>query len=132
MSDPLEEAQERAILAAKSSNIAQMEDALAAEIPINTADPYGNTLLILAAQQGSRVGSIPLSNCCRILKFLFFCSACASFCCAEEQKSISRISPATLCCISVMSRDKQTWQNISSQRYLAILALQSRITDNHA
>jgi len=55
VSDPLEEAQERAILAAKSSNIAQMEDALAAEIPVNTADPFGNSLLILAAQQGSKV-----------------------------------------------------------------------------
>jgi len=54
VSDPLEEAQERAILAAKSSNIAQMEDALAAEIPVNTSDPYGNSLLILAAQQGSK------------------------------------------------------------------------------
>ena len=53
--DPLEEAQGRAILAAKATNIAQMEDALAAEIPINTADPYGNSLLILAAQQGSQV-----------------------------------------------------------------------------
>ena len=53
--DPLEEAQGRAILAAKATNIAQMEDALAAEIPINTADAYGNSLLILAAQQGSQV-----------------------------------------------------------------------------
>lgn len=55
MEDPLEEAQGRAILAAKATNISQMEDALAAEIPINTADPYGNSLLILAAQQGSQV-----------------------------------------------------------------------------
>eukprot|EP01033_Poteriospumella_lacustris_P018563 gene18563-13367_t len=31
-----------------------MEDALAEEIPVNTADQFGNTLLILAAQQGSR------------------------------------------------------------------------------
>jgi ankyrin repeat protein len=31
-----------------------MEDALAMEISINTADDFGNTLLILAAQQGSK------------------------------------------------------------------------------
>lgn len=52
--DPKEEAMEKAILAAKSSNIAMMEDALAEEISINTADDFGNTLLILAAQQGSK------------------------------------------------------------------------------
>ncbi len=60
VADPKEEAREKAILAAKSSNIAQMEDALAEDIPINTADEFGNSLLILAAQQGSR----------RMVKFL--------------------------------------------------------------
>jgi hypothetical protein len=54
VADPKEEAREKAILAAKSTNIAQMEDALAEDIPINSADEFGNTLLILAAQQGSR------------------------------------------------------------------------------
>jgi hypothetical protein len=54
VSDPQDAAKERAILAAKATNIAQMEDALAEEIPVNTADQFGNTLLILAAQQGSR------------------------------------------------------------------------------
>lgn len=52
--DPQETAKERAILAAKATNIAEMEDALAADIPINTADEFGNTLLILAAQQGAK------------------------------------------------------------------------------
>lgn len=52
--DPKERAIENAILAAKSSNISMMEDALAEDIPINVADAFGNTLLILSAQQGSR------------------------------------------------------------------------------
>jgi hypothetical protein len=52
--DPKEKAVENAILAAKSSNISMMEDALAEDIPINVADAFGNTLLILAAQQGSK------------------------------------------------------------------------------
>jgi hypothetical protein len=54
VSDPKEMAKEKALLAAKSTNIAQMEDALAEDIPINTADDFGNTLLILTAQQGSK------------------------------------------------------------------------------
>ena len=54
VSDPKEAAKEQALLAAKATNIAQMEDALAEDIPINTADEFGNTLLILAAQQGSK------------------------------------------------------------------------------
>ena len=52
--DPKEKASRKALLAAKSNNIAQMEDALEEEVPINTADQFGNTLLILAAQQGSK------------------------------------------------------------------------------
>lgn len=58
--DPREVAMEKAILAAKSSNIAMMEDSLAEEISINTADDFGNTLLILACQQGNK----------RMVKFL--------------------------------------------------------------
>lgn len=54
VSDPKEAAKEQALLAAKATNVAQMEDALAEDIPINTADEFGNTLLILAAQQGSK------------------------------------------------------------------------------
>lgn len=54
VADPTEAAITKAILAAKSSNIAAMEDALAEDIPINTADEFGNSLLILAAQQGSK------------------------------------------------------------------------------
>jgi hypothetical protein len=60
--DPIEEAKDRAVLAAKSSNIALMEDALASDIPINTADKFGNTLLILAAQQGSKVKYFIIAN----------------------------------------------------------------------
>ena len=52
--DPKEKGMRKALLAAKSNNIAQMEDALEEEVPINTADQFGNTLLILAAQQGSK------------------------------------------------------------------------------
>lgn len=52
--DPKQEAIEKAILAAKTSNIAEMEDALEEDISIDTTDQYGNTLLILAAQQGSK------------------------------------------------------------------------------
>lgn len=52
--DPREGAMRKAILAAKSNNVAEMEDALEEDIQINTADAFGNTLLILAAQQGSK------------------------------------------------------------------------------
>jgi len=52
--DPKEGAMRKAILAAKSNNIAEMEDALEEDIGVNTADTFGNTLLILAAQQGSK------------------------------------------------------------------------------
>jgi len=54
ITDPKEAAKDAAIMAAKATNIAQMEDALAEDIPINTADDFGNTLFILAAQQGSK------------------------------------------------------------------------------
>jgi hypothetical protein len=52
--DPVQEAIEKAILAAKTSNLAEMEDALEEDISIDTGDQFGNTLLILAAQQGSK------------------------------------------------------------------------------
>lgn len=52
--DPAEEGREKAILAAKSSNIAMMEDSLAMDADPNTTDEFGNTLLILAAQQGAK------------------------------------------------------------------------------
>lgn len=52
--DPTEAAIEKAIQAAKASNITQMEDALEEEIPVNCSDEHGNTILILAAQQGSK------------------------------------------------------------------------------
>ena len=52
--DPKQEAIEKALLAAKTSNITEMEDALEEEISIDTCDQFGNTLLVLAAQQGSR------------------------------------------------------------------------------
>lgn len=52
--DPHQEAVEKAIQAAKSSNISQMEDALEENIQIDTIDQFGNTLLLLAAQQGSK------------------------------------------------------------------------------
>jgi hypothetical protein len=42
---------DKAILAAKSSSLAEMEDALEEEIPVDSIDQFGNTLLILAAQQ---------------------------------------------------------------------------------
>lgn len=52
--DATQEAIEKAVLAAKTSNIAQMEDALEDDIPVDTIDEFGNTLLMLAAQQGSK------------------------------------------------------------------------------
>lgn len=52
--DPVEAATDSAILAAKASNVAQMEDALEENISVNIADKFGNTLFILAAQQGSK------------------------------------------------------------------------------
>lgn len=52
--DPAEEAREKSILAAKSGNMAMMEDSLAMDADVNTTDDFGNTLLILAAQQGNK------------------------------------------------------------------------------
>lgn len=52
--DAKQAAIDKAILAAKSSNLAQMEDALEEDIPVNSIDQFGNTLFILAAQQGSK------------------------------------------------------------------------------
>ena len=78
--DPKEAAVDKAVMAAKASNITEMEDALeeveipsitktnlgtkilnticvyfnSQDIPINSADSHGNTLLLLAAQQGSK------------------------------------------------------------------------------
>lgn len=49
--DAKQAAIDKAILAAKSNNVAQMEDALEEDIPINSIDQFGNTLFILAAQQ---------------------------------------------------------------------------------
>lgn len=49
--DPKQEAVEKAILAAKTSNISEMEDALEEDISVDTCDQFGNTLLVLAAQQ---------------------------------------------------------------------------------
>ena len=52
--DPTDAAIDRAIQAAKASNISEMEDALEEDIPVNCSDKFGNTLLLLAAQQGSK------------------------------------------------------------------------------
>lgn len=52
--DPREAAIDKAVMAAKASNITEMEDALEEDIPIDSADPHGNSLLLLAAQQGSK------------------------------------------------------------------------------
>lgn len=49
--DATQEAVEKAIQAAKTSNLAEMEDALEEEIKVDTIDEFGNTLLLLAAQQ---------------------------------------------------------------------------------
>jgi hypothetical protein len=45
---------EKALVAAKSDNLAEIEAALDADISVETMDSYGNTLLLLAAQQGSK------------------------------------------------------------------------------
>ena len=58
--DPRDAAIEKAVMAAKASNITEMEDALEEDIPVNCTDDHGNTLLLLAAQQGSK----------RMIKFL--------------------------------------------------------------
>jgi hypothetical protein len=52
--DAKQMALEKAITAAKTNNVSEMEDALEEEVPIDTIDQFGNTLLILAAQQGSK------------------------------------------------------------------------------
>jgi ankyrin repeat protein len=51
---------DKALWAAKGGNISALEDALEEHIPIDTTDQFGNSLLILAAQQGSK----------RMIKFL--------------------------------------------------------------
>lgn len=52
--DPREAAVDKAIMAAKSGNLAEMEDALEEDISPDTADQFGNSLLLLAAQQGAK------------------------------------------------------------------------------
>jgi hypothetical protein len=54
LKDPKQEAIEKAILAAKTSSISEMEDALEEDIGIDIIDQFGNSLLVLAAQQGSK------------------------------------------------------------------------------
>lgn len=49
-----ENAVTQAINAAKSNNISAMEDALEENIDVNVTDQFGNSLLLLAAQQGSK------------------------------------------------------------------------------
>ena len=45
---------EKAILACKTSNVAALEEALEHNISIDSFDEFGNTLLILASQQGDK------------------------------------------------------------------------------
>ena len=45
---------DRAINAAKTDNVETLEDALEEDLPIDVTDQFGNSLLILAAQQGSK------------------------------------------------------------------------------
>jgi ankyrin repeat protein len=52
--DPRDEAIEKAIRAAKSNNVAMMEDALEEDIQIDTTDSNGNSLFMIAAQQNSK------------------------------------------------------------------------------
>jgi hypothetical protein len=47
-------AAEAAIAAARHCDIAQLEDALACDIPVDTTDERGNTLFMIACQQGSK------------------------------------------------------------------------------
>jgi hypothetical protein len=42
----------KALWAAKGGNISALEDALEEQIPVDTTDQFGNSLLTLAAQQG--------------------------------------------------------------------------------
>lgn len=58
--DPKQLAMEKAVQAAKTSNLSIMEDALEEGIHPDTTDQFGNSLLLLAAQQGSK----------RMVKFL--------------------------------------------------------------
>jgi hypothetical protein len=104
VSDPKEAAKEKAILAAKATNIAHMEDALAEDIPINTADEFGNTLLILASQQGSK----------RMCKFLLRRGAniniqnltgntALHYCYAYGNRSLGDYLKAKVCCMTNFS-----------------------------
>ena len=62
---------EKAILAAKSSDISQLEDALEENIPVDTTDQFGNTLLILAAQQVWKLGWLIVGGNPALTCFLF-------------------------------------------------------------
>jgi ankyrin repeat protein len=61
-------------MAAKTLNLAELEDALEKDISPDTTDQYGNTLFILACQQGSK----------RLIKFLmrrgYVCTRAAHTC----------------------------------------------------
>uniref|UniRef100_A0A7S1XLN4 Uncharacterized protein n=1 Tax=Phaeomonas parva TaxID=124430 RepID=A0A7S1XLN4_9STRA len=58
--DVIQESEDMAILAARHSNIEKLEEALDNQISVDTTDEHGNTLLMIAGQQGDK----------RLIKFL--------------------------------------------------------------
>jgi ankyrin repeat protein len=46
--------QHKALLFVKNGKLAELEEALDEDVPVDTADEHGNTLLILACQQGNK------------------------------------------------------------------------------
>eukprot|EP00605_Chrysophyceae_sp_TOSAG23-4_P002432 GSChrysophyteH1.ASY1.ANO1.2691.1 assembled CDS len=115
--DPKEGAIRKALLAAKSNNVAEMEDALEEDISVNVADAFGNTLLILAAQQGSK----------RMCKFLLRRGAnlnlqslsgntCLHYCYAYSQFKLAEYLKQKGADDSILNIDKMTcYEGLSAE-----------------
>eukprot|EP00606_Chrysophyceae_sp_TOSAG23-5_P001341 GSChrysophyteH2.ASY1.ANO1.566.1 assembled CDS len=115
--DPKEGAMRKAILAAKSNNIAEMEDALEVDISVNTADAFGNTLLILAAQQGSkRMCKFLLRRGANINLQALSGNTCLHYCYAYSQFALAEYLKSKGADDSVLNIDKMTcYEGLSNE-----------------
>ena len=107
----------KAILAAKSNNIAEMEDALEVDISVNTADAFGNTLLILAAQQGSkRMCKFLLRRGANINLQALSGNTCLHYCYAYSQFALAEYLKLKGADDSVLNIDKMTcYEGLSNE-----------------
>ena len=120
--DPTQNAIEKAILAAKTGDIAGMEDALGEEIDVDSIDQFGNSLFLLSAQQVCLQTKLYLSvfffNV--FFKHITSCSdydnvvlreakECANIYSAKVRTSICRTPRATRRCTTATHMHTSSW-----------------------